>query len=140
MVGIVERAQGRGEMLRRDAFARARQRHRALDFVAQLTHVAGPAEFHQQLERRRFEAGDGFALLLGGDGMAVVAFATVVPVWIGDSLARFAIVTMGFTAAHFVFQVGHHRMVREYCQYDISQDGDDERIWDILGQSHFRRG
>lgn len=70
----------------------------------------------------------------------VVAFATVVPVWIGDSLARFAIVTMGFTAAHFVFQVGHHRMVREYCQYDISQDGDDERIWDILGQSHFRRG
>jgi hypothetical protein len=70
----------------------------------------------------------------------VVSFAAVVPLWMGHSLARFATVGIGFTVTHFVLQTGHHRMVREYCQYDISQEEDDDRLWDILGQSRLRRG
>jgi hypothetical protein len=56
----------------------------------------------------------------------VVAFAAVVPVWIGHSFARFAMVAIGFTAAHFVFQAGHHGIVKESCRYDSSQDGEGE--------------
>jgi hypothetical protein len=70
----------------------------------------------------------------------VVSFAAVVPVWMGHSLARFLIVATGFTATHLVLQAGHHRMVKEYCEYDMSQDEDDDRLWDILGQSRLRRG
>ena len=70
----------------------------------------------------------------------VVTFAAVVPIWMGHSLARFATVAVGVTAAHFMFQAGHHRMVKEYCRDEISQDGDGEHLWDILGQSRHRRG
>jgi hypothetical protein len=70
----------------------------------------------------------------------VVTFAEVVPVWIGRSLSRFALVALGFVAAHFVLQALHHRIVREYCRYDMSQEGEDERLWDLLGQSRLRRG
>jgi hypothetical protein len=70
----------------------------------------------------------------------VVSFAAVVPVWMGNSLARFLLVATGFTATHFVLQASHRRMVREYCQYDISHDEGDDLLRDILGQSHPRRG
>lgn len=70
----------------------------------------------------------------------VVTLAAVVPVWIGHSLVRFALVATGFTAAHFMLQARHHGIVKEYCLYDDCQDGDAERIWDLLGQSSHRRG
>lgn len=65
----------------------------------------------------------------------VVTFATVAPVWIGDSISRFAILAAGFAAAHLAFQVGHRRVVKEYCQYSRSEDGDGERALD-LGLRH----
>jgi hypothetical protein len=61
----------------------------------------------------------------------VVSFAEVVPVWMGHSLARFAVVAIGFTAAHFMLQAGQHRMVNEYCQYGGFQDGAGGRLWDL---------
>ena len=70
----------------------------------------------------------------------VVTLATVVPVWIGHSLARFALVAIGFTTAHFMLHARHHEVVKEYCLYDSSQDGEGERLWDLLGQSSRRRG
>ncbi len=70
----------------------------------------------------------------------VVTFAAVVPVWLGHSLARFLIVAIGFAAAHFMLQARHHGIVKEYCLYDDCQDGDGERLWDLLGQSRHRRG
>ena len=70
----------------------------------------------------------------------VVAFAAVVPVWIGHSLVRFSLVAIGFTAAHFMLQARHHEVVKEYCLYDSSQDGEGERLWDLLGQSSRRHG
>ena len=70
----------------------------------------------------------------------VVTLAAVVPVWIGHSLVRFALVAIGFTAAHFMLQARHHGVVKEYRLYDSSQDGEGERLWDLLGQSSRRRG
>ncbi len=70
----------------------------------------------------------------------VVTLAAVVPDWIGQSIARFALVGMGFTTVHFVLQARHHGIVKEYCLNEISQDGDGEHLWDLLGQSRRGRG
>ena len=69
----------------------------------------------------------------------VVTFAAVVPGRIGHSLARFAMVAIGFAATHFVFQAGHRGIVKEHCRYKSFQDGEGEHLWDLLGQSRVRR-
>ncbi|HEY3703619.1 MAG TPA: hypothetical protein VGL22_01060 [Terracidiphilus sp.] len=70
----------------------------------------------------------------------VVTVATVVPVWIGHSMARFALVTIAFTAAHFVLRARHHGIVKEYCRYDGPQEGEGEHHLNLLGLSRLRRG
>ena len=65
----------------------------------------------------------------------VVTFAAVAPVWVGDSVSRFAILAAGFAAAHLAFQAGHRRIVKEYCRYGRPEDGEGERAFD-LGLRH----
>ncbi|HEV2133728.1 MAG TPA: hypothetical protein VGR47_05645 [Terracidiphilus sp.] len=65
----------------------------------------------------------------------VVTFAAVAPVWIGNSAMRFAIVAGAFIAAHLAFQAAHRRIVRDYCRYGGSEEGEGERALD-LGLRH----
>ena len=54
----------------------------------------------------------------------VVTFAAIAPVWIGHSAARFAVIAAGFVAAHLAFYAAHRRIVKEYCRYGSSQEGE----------------
>lgn len=70
----------------------------------------------------------------------VVTFAEVAPVWMGHSAARFAAIALGFSAIHFALRAGHRKVVKSYCESEIFQDEDGERLSNILGQKHLRRG
>jgi hypothetical protein len=65
----------------------------------------------------------------------VVAFAAVTPVWIGDSVLRFAIIAAVFAIAHLTFRAAHRAIVEEYCRYGDSEDGEGELPLD-LGLRH----
>src|SRR5207247_11085939 len=56
------------KMRQADRLPLARERHRALELVAQLAHVARPLEADETLERGRLDAGDALAVRLGGPG------------------------------------------------------------------------
>ena len=64
----------------------------------------------------------------------VVTFAAAAPIWIGDSVLRFATVAACFAAAHFAFQASHRRIVKDYCRYG-STDGEVDLTLD-LGLRH----
>lgn len=64
----------------------------------------------------------------------VATFAAVTPIWIGNSVLRFAAVAACFAAAHLAFHVGQRRIVKEYCRYG-GTDGESDLPLD-LGLRH----
>src|SRR5881296_3729036 len=71
--------------------------HGALDLVFDLPHVPGPAELHEERERRRLYPGNSLAMALGGAGEEAVGeqrnvLASLAQRWDADRKGTYAVV------------------------------------------------